>query len=52
MSKKSDVQKEREQERIRQVMRYAGRRMLFVHPVMAMRHVRGGTIKEKRRQTS
>lgn len=28
------------QERIRQVMRYAGPRMLFVHPGMALRHVK------------
>lgn len=27
------------QERIRSVMRYAGPRMLFVHPVLAVRHV-------------
>lgn len=28
------------QEKIRQVMRYAGPRMLFVHPVLALRHMK------------
>lgn len=28
------------QEMVRKVMRYAGPRMLFVHPVMALRHVK------------
>lgn len=39
------------QEQIRQVMRYAGPRMLFVHPVLALRHVKvtlAGKRKEKR----
>ncbi len=35
-------------ERIRQVMRFSGPRMLFVHPVQAVRHVIE-TKKEKRR---
>lgn len=36
------------QEQIRAVMRYAGPRMLFVHPVLALRHV-GVTLKQKMR---
>lgn len=36
------------QEKIREVMRYAGPRMLFVHPVSALRHVRV-TIQNKRK---
>lgn len=36
------------QEKIRQVMRYAGPRMLFVHPVLALRHMKV-TIEQKRR---
>lgn len=35
------------QERVRCVMRYAGPRMLFVHPVMAVRHMKV-TLKNKR----
>ena len=35
-------------ERIRQVMRYSGPRMLLHHPVMAVRHV-VETVKEKKR---
>ena len=35
-------------ERIRAVMRFSGPRMLFVHPVMAVRHM-AETIKEKKR---
>ena len=33
---------EKERERIRQVMRYAGPRMLLRHPVMAIRHILDG----------
>lgn len=36
------------QEKIRAVMRYAGPRMLFVHPIVAIRHVKV-TIQQKRR---
>ena len=35
-------------EKIREVMRYSGPRMLFVHPVMAVKHLIEST-KEKRR---
>ena len=35
-------------EKIRRVMRFSGPRMLFVHPVMAMKHVIS-TIKEKKK---
>lgn len=35
------------QENVRRVMRYAGPRMLFVHPVMAVRHMKV-TLKNKR----
>ena len=35
-------------EKIRAVMRWAGPRMLFVHPVLAVRHLLG-TRKEKQR---
>ena len=35
-------------ERIRQVMRFSGPRMLFVHPILSIRHLIE-TIKEKRR---
>lgn len=37
------------QEKIRDVMRYAGPRMLFVHPVLALRHV-WVTIRSKKKQ--
>ena len=37
------------QEEIRKVMRYAGPRMLFVHPVLAIRHVKV-TLQNKRKQ--
>lgn len=37
------------QEKIRKVMRYAGPRMLFVHPVLAIRHVKV-TLQNKRKQ--
>lgn len=36
------------QEKIREVMRYAGPRMLFVHPVLALRHVKV-TLTQKRK---
>ena len=35
-------------EKIRRVMRFSGPRMIFVHPVMAMKHVIS-TIKEKKK---
>ena len=37
------------QEEIRKVTRYAGPRMLFVHPVLAIRHVKV-TLQNKRKQ--
>lgn len=36
-------------ERIREVMRFSGPRMMIYHPVMAIRHVKG-TIQEKRKK--
>lgn len=42
------IQKKREREKIREVMRFSGPRMIFHHPVAAIRHVIE-TKKEKRR---
>lgn len=38
-----------QREQIRAVMRYAGPRMIFSHPVLALKHIRT-TIKEKRKK--
>lgn len=33
------IELKREREKIREVMRFSGPRMIFYHPVMAVRHV-------------
>ena len=47
MKENIESKKSNEKETLRVVMRYSGPRMIFVYPLMALKHVRT-TLKQKR----